>query len=75
MDDLQSVSIKSEEPPTFLKTDDNKVINTNYIRWIAKFSECVDVCIKSDGCFITDTHRICKLNNPDSYEILNKFFK
>jgi len=75
MDDLQSLAIKMEEPHRFLKTDNDKVINTKYIRWIKKYSECLDVCTKSNGCAYTDTHRICKLYNTDSYEILNKYFK
>jgi hypothetical protein len=63
-----------EEPQTFLKTDENKIINLKYIRWVKKMSECLDVCTKSNGCDYQGTHKICKLNNPDSYHTLNKFF-
>jgi hypothetical protein len=73
--DLQSVAIRMEEQPIFLKTDNDKVINIKYIRWVKKMSECLDVCTRSNGCSSYDTHRICKLNNPDSYHTLNKFFK
>jgi hypothetical protein len=61
----------------YLKTDDNKVINEKHIRWIKKISECLEICMKSDGCSGSnnDTHKICKLNNPDSYNKLNNFFK
>ena len=61
---------------SYIKTDDNKVINEKYIRWVKKMSVCLEVCTKSTGCNnkFVDTHRICKLNNPDSYYKLNKFF-
>jgi hypothetical protein len=58
----------------FLKTDENKIINEKCIRWVKKMGDCLAVCIKTDGCRISDTHRICKLNNPDSYNKLNKYF-
>ena len=39
-------------------------------------NDCLEVCTKSTGCNIVTmgTHRICKLNNLDSYNKLNKFF-
>jgi len=58
----------------FLKTDDNKVINEKQIRWIKKISECLEVCTKSNGCSVYDTHKICKLNSLSSYNKLNKYF-
>ena len=37
--------------------------------------ECLEVCTKSDGCKGgADTHKICKLNNQNSYEKINRFF-
>ncbi len=38
--------------------------------------ECLEVCTKSTGCNIqnVDTHKICKLNNPRSYNKLNSLF-
>jgi len=60
----------------YLKTNDNKVINEKHIRWIKKISECLEVCTKSSGCGgSNDTHKICKLNNPYSYNKLNKSFE
>jgi hypothetical protein len=61
----------------YIKTDDNKIINEKYIRWVQKMGDCLEVCAKSTGCDIKhrDTHRICKLNNPDSYNKLNKYFE
>ena len=41
-----------------------------------KMSDCLEVCAKSDGCSEgLDTHKICKIYNPDSYAKLNKFFE
>lgn len=61
----------------FFKTDDNRVINEKYIRWIEKMNECLEVCAKLDGCNIKEggTHRICKINSPDSYNKLNQLFE
>ena len=36
--------------------------------------DCLCVCTKSTGCEIKDTHKICKINNLDSYYKLNKHF-
>ena len=59
------------------KTDDNKIINKNHIRWVKKMSECLEVCTKSVGCGegTSDTHKICRINNLDSYNQLNKYFE
>jgi hypothetical protein len=37
--------------------------------------ECLKICTKGDGCSAKDTYKICKLNNPYSYEKLNDLFK
>jgi hypothetical protein len=61
----------------YLKTDDNKIINKKCITWVKKMSDCLEVCTKSTGCDIASggTHKICKLNNPNSYNKLNKYFE
>jgi hypothetical protein len=60
----------------YFKTDDNKVINEKHIRWIKKINNCIEVCTKSIGCDVgKDTHRICKLYTPDSYDKLNSLFE
>ena len=60
---------------SYLKTDDNKIINEKQIRWVKKMSECLEICSKSDGCTVKmDTHKICKSNNPDSYAKLDRLF-
>jgi hypothetical protein len=61
----------------FIKTDDNKIINKNFIKWIKKIDNCMHICIKADGCNILSntTHKVCKLNNENNYNKLNKFFE
>jgi hypothetical protein len=61
---------------TFIRADDNYIINEKFIRWIKKMDECLIVCSKQNGCIInTNTHKICKLNNLYSYNKLNDLFK
>ena len=40
-------------------------------------NDCLEVCTRYDGCSIenSNTHKICKLNNIESYTKLNKKFK
>lgn len=64
-------------PARYLKTDENKIISERHIKWAKKISECFEVCTKSTGCDMKrgDTHTICKQNNPDSYNKLNRHFE
>ena len=66
-----------ENKQTFLKTDNNKIINEQCIRWVEKMGECLEVCTKSNGCDLKggETHKICKLNNLDSYDKINRHFE
>ena len=59
----------------FIKADNNKIINEKCIKWVRKMDDCFDICTKGDGCYIGDTHKVCKINNPESYERLNKYFE
>jgi hypothetical protein len=53
----------------FIKSDENRFINVTYIRWVQEINNCFEICNKSTGCAIRDgTHRVCKVNNPDSYK-------
>lgn len=63
-----------ENGQVYIKTDDNKIINEKQIRWVKKMSECLEVCTKSNGCGVDGTHKICKINNEQSYNKLNVFF-
>jgi hypothetical protein len=58
----------------YIRVNDNKVINEKYIKWIKKIDECLLVCTKIEGCYDHQTHKLCKINNPDSYNKLNKHF-
>ena len=62
---------------TYIKADNNVVVNEKYIRWIKKIDECMNICSKMDGCSIghSDSLRVCKLYNPSSYNKLNKLFQ
>ena len=62
-------------PGEYIKVDNNKVINLNYIRWVKKMDECLQICTKSNGCCESDTSKLCKLNNPTSYEKMNRLFE
>lgn len=66
-----------ENRDTYLKTDDSKVINMKSITWVKKMDECLAVCTKTVGCSVElgSTHKICKINNNDSYHKLNKYFE
>ena len=62
---------------TYIKTDDNNIVNEQCIKWVKKMNDCLYVCTKSTGCHIHsgDTHKICKPNNIESYNKLNKYFE
>jgi hypothetical protein len=60
---------------TFLKTDNNMIINENRITWVRKMNECLEVCVKTTGCGTLDTHKICKIYSPESYQKLNAQFE
>jgi len=61
---------------SYLRADGNTIINETCIRWVKKIDDCLHVCSKLDGCDIKNggTHKICKINNLDSYNKLNKHF-
>ena len=65
-----------ENKVSYIKTDDNKIINEKCIRWVKKMNDCLEVCAKSDGCSGgVDTHNICKMKNVSSYTKLNRYFE
>ena len=69
--------IMENNKTSYVKTDDNIIINEKCIIWVKKMSECLEVCAKTTGCNVVnkDTHKICKMYNPDSYNKLNKHFE
>uniref|UniRef100_A0A6C0KS39 Uncharacterized protein n=1 Tax=viral metagenome TaxID=1070528 RepID=A0A6C0KS39_9ZZZZ len=67
-----------DDNPNFIKVDDSKIINEKCIRWVKKIDECLEICTRSAGCDMVlgfNCHKVCKKNNPDSYEKLNKYFE
>ena len=62
---------------SYLRTDGDKIINEACIRWVQKMDDCLYVCSKMTGCHVKngDTNKICKINNLDSYNKLNKHFE
>jgi hypothetical protein len=66
-----------ETGPIFLKTDDGKIINIQCIRWVKKMNDCMEVCLKSSGCtsMFGDTHKVCKMKNPESYSKIHAYFE
>jgi hypothetical protein len=61
---------------SYVRTDDNKIINEKAIRWVKKKNECLEVCTKITGCTAgVDTHKICKYNSFDSYNKLDQHFQ
>jgi hypothetical protein len=60
---------------SYIKTDDNKILNERSIRWVKKMNDCLEVCIRTYGCRVgVNTHVICESKNPESYNKLNKYF-
>jgi hypothetical protein len=56
---------------TYIKTDERKFINEKSIIWVKKMSDCLEVCVRRSGCSFMDSYKICKSNNPDSYDKVN----
>jgi hypothetical protein len=66
-----------EKRETFVKTDDNSVVNIKSITWIKKMDDCLAVCAKNNVSSVANgnIHKICKTSNIDSYTKLNKYFE
>ena len=61
--------------PSYIKTDNNRIVNEKCIRWVQKMNECLEICTKQNGCAIgSETHKVCKINSPETYEKINKHF-
>jgi len=66
---------KTKKLISYIKTDDSMIVNEASIRWVQKMDECLEICTKSDGCKAgVNTHRVCKLYNPNSYSKLIMHF-
>jgi len=74
----KKIIIENANKISYIKTDNNKIINEKCIKWVKKMDDCLAVCTKSTGCNIDNgdgTHKICKIYNLDSYNKLNKYFE
>jgi hypothetical protein len=61
---------------SYIKTDDNRIINENCIRWVKKMDDCLEVCALQTGCTLRyNTMSVCKIYNIESYNKLNKHFE
>ena len=61
---------------SYIKLDNNTVINEKTIRWIKKIDDCLEICSKQSGCQLgKDTHKICNFQILDSYNKLNILFE
>jgi len=63
----------------YIKADDDVIINEKQIRWIKKINDCMEICSKQSGCSLNtggrETHKVCKINNLESFLRLDKKFK
>ena len=59
----------------YIKTGDNTILNENTIRWVKKMGDCLEICALQTACSRYNTHTICKFDNLDSYNKLNKHFE
>jgi hypothetical protein len=61
----------------FIVADDDTIISRKSIIWIKRIEECMYICTKSNGCNssnLNDTHKVCRINNPTSYNTINNQF-
>jgi hypothetical protein len=64
----------------FIKTDNGTSIHEYTIRWMKRIDECLIICNKNDNCpnsnslLFKDTRTLCKINNPEGYNRLIKYF-
>jgi hypothetical protein len=50
------------------------IINEKYIRFIAKDNHCFLVCSKMNGCKDNNFLKVCKNENLEAWQTLNKLF-
>jgi|694.fasta_scaffold36095_3 hypothetical protein len=59
---------------SYIKTDNGKFINEKFIIWVKKMDDCLNVgTVETSAVF--NTYKICKLNNPHSYNKINDKIK
>jgi hypothetical protein len=60
---------------SYIKVDGNRILNKKCIRWVKKMDECMEICSLLNGCYNDNILKVCKINNLDSYNQLNKHFE
>jgi len=74
-------TLQNNSNEKFIKVDNDKVLNLEFIRWIKKMDECFYICSKMNGCYSNneninnETNRVCKSTNSVSYNKLAKLFE
>ena len=54
---------------SYIKTDNNTFINEQNIVWVKQMNDCLKIAtVETD--YLWNTYKICKLNNPHSYNKL-----
>ena len=65
----------SSNKVSYIKINDDTILNESCIRWIKKVDECLEICAKPVGCSVgINTHKVCNQGNPDTYLKLNNNF-
>ena len=62
---------------SYIKSDDNTIINEKCIIWIKRWGDCLEVSTThpNDNKLYQNTHTICKSTSLHSYNKLNKHFE
>jgi hypothetical protein len=60
---------------SYIKINDNTILNKNCIRWVKKMNECLEICSLSTGCYNDNTMKVCKKDNLKDYNELNRHFQ
>lgn len=60
---------------SYLKISEKTLINEAHIHWIKRYNNCLEICTKSTGCGLHDTHTFCREYNKLAYDKLTKHYK
>jgi hypothetical protein len=57
-----------------IRTDKDRILNLQQVRWFSHHEYCFEVCTKS-GCGPFGTHKVCKDKSPTGYARLEEMAK
>jgi len=60
----------------FVRIGDNKWINSTHIKWVSKNKKCYNICLKANGCDITDPntmHKVC--DDTEYFNVISNLLK